>query len=468
MAISPPLAPLPSKSLQDAELKERLQQLRETDNYTNLYYLLRTYLFLAGAIGGTIWFYHYRADVGLAFAWNVPVTLLAILLIGAGQHQLVGLAHEASHHILFRHRYLNDFLSDWLCMFPMFSSTHHYRLQHLAHHQFVNDPVRDPDVSQLESSGHWLDFPLSKTKFLLTLVKQLWVPNLIKYIRIRAKYSATPSDKNPYQRKDWQPSSIPVRAGVAYLLGLVGLLTALVVYGDPLLLAVLPTACWLGILAFYACIPSRLYHQSRLHPVISGRAMTLMRMTFLTALFSGLAWITWLTGEWAALYFVLLWVVPIFTSFSFYMVLRQLVQHGNGGRGWLTNTRVFFVNPFIRFSVFPIGQDYHLPHHLFVTVPHYRLRQLHELLLEYPEYRDGATVVEGYFFPRHRPPTHPTVLDVLGPLHAPRDRSEVHIENTVLDGEEVEEKDAILREGEAEVERHRATVSEARRSGFPA
>jgi fatty acid desaturase len=444
-----------AKSLKDAELKEKLQQLRQTDNITNIYYLARAYLFLIAVIGGTIWFYHYRAAEGLAFAWNVPVTLLAIVLVGAGQHQLSGLAHEASHHILFRNRRLNELVSDWLCMFPLFSNTHQYRLQHLAHHQFVNDPVRDPDVSQLQTSGHWLDFPLAKGKFLLTLLKQLWVPHLIKYMRIRAQYNAVPNSKNPYQRKDYKPTKVLVRVGLAYILGLIGILAALVWYGDPLLLAVVPAVCWLGIMVFYGRVPARFYHQNRLHPVISARAMTLMRMTFITGLFTGLAWISLRLDEWAALYFALLWAVPIFTSFSFYMVLRQLVQHGNGGRGWLTNTRVFFVNPFINFSVFPIGQEYHLPHHLFVTVPHYRLKKLHELLLEYPEYREQATVVEGYFLPRHRPPTRPTVLDVVGPEYAPRDPGEVHIENAVLDEEEVEEKEEILREGEAEVRRYR-------------
>ncbi len=135
------------------------------------------------------------------------------------------------------------------------------------------------------------------------------------------------------------------------------------------------------------------------------------------------------------------------------MILRQLVQHGNGGRGWLTNTRVFLLRPFIRFSVFPIGQDYHLPHHLFATVPHYRLRKLHEVLMEYPEYRQAAVVVEGYFLPPHSPQVRPTVLDVLGPDYAPRDRREVHIDNSVLEDDVVEEKAEILREGELEKRR---------------
>ena len=72
------------------------------------------------------------------------------------------------------------------------------RLQHLAHHQFVNDPVRDPDISQLQTSGHWLPFPLGKFAFVKELLKQLWLPNLFRFIVIRAKYNATGTDKNPY------------------------------------------------------------------------------------------------------------------------------------------------------------------------------------------------------------------------------------------------------------------------------
>jgi fatty acid desaturase len=436
--------------LQDAELKQKLQELRRTDNVTNLFYLLRTYAYLAAVIGGALWFYHYQATAGLSFWWNVPVTLLAIILVGAGQHQLTGLAHEASHHILLRNRLANDLVSDWLLLFPLFSSTQHYRLQHLAHHQFVNDPERDPDISQLRTSGHWLAFPLAKGAFLWTLLKQLWVPNLVRYMRIRAAYNAIPTDKNPYLRKGWKPSKLPVRVGILYMLGLVGLLALLVWRQDVPLLSTLPAALWAAAMAFFGLIPGRLYHQSRVHPVISMRAMSLMRITFVTALFWGLAWLSLLVTPWAAALYLLLWVVPIFTSFAFFMVLRQLVQHGNGGRGWLTNTRIFLVNRLINFAVFPVGQDYHLPHHLFASVPHYRLRALHELLLRYPAYREQAVVVEGYFLPAERPPRNPTVLDVLGPEHAPP-LQEVYIDNEVLEGEQVEDKEEILSQGEQEV-----------------
>ncbi len=178
------LSPLSERTLMGPELKAALQQLRRTNNRTNWYYLLRTYLFLTLVIGGTVWFYDYREEADLSFWWNIPVTLFAIVLIGAGQHQLSGLAHEGVHHILFRNRKLNDIASDLLTMFPLFSSIHHYRLQHLAHHQFVNDPERDPDISQLKTSGHWLPFPILKQAFIRTLLKQLWVPRLIRFMRV--------------------------------------------------------------------------------------------------------------------------------------------------------------------------------------------------------------------------------------------------------------------------------------------
>jgi fatty acid desaturase len=451
-------SPAPMTSLADARIKEKLQELRQTDNTSNLIYFVRTYLYLAVVIGGTLAFYHFAAANDWGWWWNIPVTVVAIVLIGAGQHQMTALAHEASHHILFKNRYANDLASDWLCMYPLFGSTQHYRLQHIAHHQFVNDPDRDPDVSQLKTSGHWLSFPVERGVFVRTLLAQLWVPNLFRYMRIRAAYNAIPTDKNPYLKKGFKPNKTPVRIGIGYMLALVGTLAGLVYLGDVVLLAVVPAAMWGAILTFFALIPERMFHQSRVHPVISMRAMSLMRLSYVTLLFVGIAWLSLLVTPWAAAFYLLLWVVPIFTSFSFFMILRQLVQHGNGDRGWLTNTRVFFVNRLISFAVFPMGQDYHLPHHIFASVPHYRLPELHQFLLQCAEYREQAIEVEGYFMPYEKPPTKPTVLDVLGPNYHHR-VVDVYIDNEVLEQEQVEEKDEILRQGEEEKRKRREEMA---------
>ncbi len=401
------------RRLNDPELIRRVNALRRADNWTNGFYLVREYLFLAAVVGLTIAFYQCREGWGLHWLWNVPVTLLTIVLVGAGQHRLTTLAHEASHYMLFRNRLLNELVSDFFCLFPMWSATHHYRLQHLAHHQFPNDPERDPDVSQMEASGHRFDFPMPPGQFVWEcVIKQFLIfPKLIRYIRIRAKYNATGGGTGPYEAKGPR-SKLLVVVGVLYLAGLTGALTALVLLEQPVLLAVVPAAMLAATLTFYARVPDRFFRHSTVKSDVSARAMTYGRITYFTLVFTALAWLTHLTGWPWALYYLLLWMVPIGTTFSFCMILRQLVQHGNATRERLTNTRIFLVGRFIRFAVFPLGMDYHLPHHMFPMVPHYRLVELHDLLLECAEYRSQATVVEGYFFHRH-PPQHPTVLELM-------------------------------------------------------
>lgn len=129
------------------------------------------------------------------------------------------------------------------------------------------------------------------------------------------------------------------------------------------------------------------------------------------------------------------------------MILRQLVQHGNGGRGWINNSRTFILTPLIRFAVFPFGQDYHLPHHMYATVPHYRLKRLHALLMEYDEYRAEALEVHGYFASPEKPQVHPTVVEVLGPDYAPRDGS-VHIDAEAVSVAEFTDAEGLAREVE--------------------
>ncbi len=453
------------KTLGDAALKAQLQVLRATDNHTNLWYLLRTYLYLAVVIGGAIAFCEWQQRAGFSFFWNIPVMVVAIVAVGAGQHQLTGLAHEGVHHILFRHRLLNDLASDLLTMFPLFSSTHHYRLQHLAHHQFVNDPDRDPDVSQLKTSGHWFDFPVEERPLKRKFLRQLLPHRLVKFIRIRAAYNATGTDKNPYLKKGQKPSKVAVRIGLAYILTCLASVTGLFYLGDPLLLAVVPLAMWVAICLVYWRLPAEKFHQSRVHPVVPLRYMTMLRLGYVTLLFAGLAWVTYLTGIFATLYYFLLWVVPLATSFSFFMILRQIVQHGNGDRGWLTNTRTFFIAPLLDFAVFPMGQGYHLPHHMYATIPHYRLKQLHAFLMQYPDYAAEAVIVEGYFRPAN-PKVHPTVLDVLGPEYAARHKDAIHIDNSVLEGDRFDERDDIEEEAQSVVNdasQQRADASATRR-----
>lgn len=401
-------------TMQDPEFLRQVNALRRTDNWTNWYYLAREYLFLFVVVGGTIAFYHWLYAQELSWLWAIPITLLAIVCVGAGQHRLVTLTHEAAHYMLFKNRLLNEVVSELFCMFPVLAATHPYRVQHLGHHQYPNDPERDPDWEQMRRSGHRYTFPMGRWQFIweCVLKQMLWPPGPIRYILVRAGYKPDADEGSPY-RQITRVRPIIVIFSAVYLVSLIAVLTAFVWTDNPLLLGLVPALMLAAAVIFYAAVPETWYTLYLIKSDISSRWTACLRVAHITLTLTAVAWLTRVTGMPWWLYYIVLWVVPLGSSFSFYMIIRQIVQHGNADTERFTNTRIFLVNPLIGFAVFPIGNDYHLPHHLFPMVPHYNLRKAHELLLGTEEYPRQATLVEGYFLHKENPPRNPTVLDLM-------------------------------------------------------
>ena len=125
------------------------------DNFTNLFFLAMEYLCLIAVIGSAVAFKQFQARWGLSWSWNVPVFAMAIVLIGGIQHRLAGLGHEAAHYAFLKNRFLNDLIPDLFCMFPLLTTVHFYRLFHMAHHQFTNDPEPRSGLVEL---GPWQAF----------------------------------------------------------------------------------------------------------------------------------------------------------------------------------------------------------------------------------------------------------------------------------------------------------------------
>ena len=80
----------------------------------------------------------------------------------------------------------------------------------------------------------------------------------------------------------------------------------------------------------------------------------------------------------------LLWVVSYLTTFGLFLRVRSMAEHACTERSedTLLNTRTTIASVFARLTVAPHNVNYHLEHHLLMTVPHYRLSAMHRLLRE--------------------------------------------------------------------------------------
>jgi fatty acid desaturase len=402
----------------DTAMRRELMRLRQVDNFTNLLFLAIEYLSLAIVIGCSVVFAEYRESFGLSWYWNVPVFAIAIILVGAIQHRLAGLGHESSHYSFMKNRYLNDLIPDLFCMFPLFTTIHFYRLFHMGHHQFTNDPARDPDLQNLGHGKRADEFPMERRRF-ITVVYFCFLVAPMRFLRYQWAYftvNTLGKGKNVYiERAAGGGSASNSRPRLATVLG--------VLYAVALSLILkyltgIDCPQWLipagllgiGVLAIVIrTLPSWAVFQSPFRQAYSPRVAGFLRMTYYTIWLVTLAHIRWTTGGKSAVYPILLWLVPLETSFMFFMFLRDVYQHSNADDGRLTNSRVFFTDPFTRWAVFVYGQDMHIPHHLFPAVPHYRLRNLHELLKwVHPDYRSKVVETYGTF---HDDEGRPTILD---------------------------------------------------------
>jgi len=93
----------------------------------------------------------------------------------------------------------------------------------------------------------------------------------------------------------------------------------------------------------------------------------------------------------------LLWVGAWFTTYSLVMRIRSIAEHAMVPdiADELRNTRTTIARWWERLLIAPNRVNYHLEHHLLMTVPHYNLPRLHRMLRD-RGILDGACVTRGY------------------------------------------------------------------------
>jgi fatty acid desaturase len=82
--------------------------------------------------------------------------------------------------------------------------------------------------------------------------------------------------------------------------------------------------------------------------------------------------------------YLLIWWLPTWTGYSVVLRIRSIAEHAcvSDPSDPLRQTRTTLAPAWLRFLVAPHHVNYHLEHHLFMTVPHYNLPAAHRLLAE--------------------------------------------------------------------------------------
>jgi fatty acid desaturase len=237
----------------------------------------------------------------------------------AGRH--LGLAilhHEAAHRSLFRTRWLNEFIGDWVCARPIWNDVKKYRAHHFVHHRKTNQP-EDPDRSLVAP------FPTSRASLARKFVRDLLGLTGLKYLLGRALMDAgvlkwtVASDLVwlPREGRSWwsYPAQFAKNAGGMLLV-------------NGALLAV----CW------------------------------------------GLGH-TWLYAVW-----VLSYITPFPLFLRIRSLAEHACTEAT--TDMFLNTRTTRAGFLARATVAPIRVNYHVEHHVLPGVPYYRLPLMHRMLRE--------------------------------------------------------------------------------------
>lgn len=402
------------------EFSERLQSLRTLDNVTNLWCVAREYLTLACALGLAVVSSEAWLQGNLSFLITGPVVLASMFVIGTCQHRLGGLGHEGSHFILFKNRVWNEFASDVLCMFPVLMTTGFYRQVHLGHHAHANDWQRDPELINLGKTRRMAEFPMAWGEFVRSFVLPPLAPaSFVAYLHDNLCVNMLGIARHPYMAPDdaastgrfaaLRPSTV---LGIGYLILVAAAMYAVTWYANLAAVIVVPLALW-GVASIVVYLmPERWMFRSQLKPPISNRMTSVLRLGWFTMVFMAFGIIENITGRPWAGYFWLLWILPLATVLPYLALLRDILQHANCDDGRLTNARNIYVNPLVRWAVFIYGQDLHQTHHLYPTVPHYRLLKT-EQLLQKSDSKYAAVVLECRGLIHRQVPERPAVKETL-------------------------------------------------------
>lgn len=96
--------------------------------------------------------------------------------------------------------------------------------------------------------------------------------------------------------------------------------------------------------------------------------------------------------------FLLYWAIPFATWLNMTAHLRSIAEHFavDDDKSFPSKTRTTLLSPLERLLLSPNNINYHIEHHLYPSVPFYRLPELHQALVKNSEFLRHAHVSKGY------------------------------------------------------------------------
>ena len=293
--------------------RDEIKELTTTSNLHGAWAVGSTWTVIVMTFGTVAYSWEYLPTWG-----KVLMCALALAILAGRQLAMAILMHDASHHSLFKTKWLNTHLTDWLCARPIWNDVGKYRPYHLKHHAKTSQPD-DPDLGLVKN------FPITQSSLFRKFFRDLNGQSGLKFLAGRVLMDlellewSVSNDPKPIPRGDRSNLELAknlLKNSSGMLISNAAIFSALWASGHPKLYLLWP-------LAYITPFPL----------FIRIRAM----------------------AEHAGLK----------TSHSA-----------------LSNTRTTRAGWLARAFVAPIHVNYHIEHHLMASVPHQKLGRMHQMLRE--------------------------------------------------------------------------------------
>ncbi|MGP8214899.1 MAG: fatty acid desaturase family protein [Bacteroidia bacterium] len=255
-----------------------------------------------------------------------PVTIiLGVFIIGGKQLACAILMHDAAHNALFKSKKLNTFMGQWFAAYVIWQDMERYRPYHIKHH-VTTGSTEDPDITLTKG------YPTTIISFVRKVSRDLIGASGIKgHIAVLLMHFGY----------------------LKYQLG--GAIEKINLKGQSKM-AIAATAI-----------------KNMAGPVIANLIL------FGICLLFGKPWLYWI------------WIISLLTTYNFSLRIRSIAEHScvPDSNNPLKNTRTVYAKWWEKILFAPHHVNYHVEHHLLMTVPSYNLPKMHQLIKARGYYDEG-------------------------------------------------------------------------------